>query len=948
MTGPEKTIFVRIPAYRDPECVPTLRDLFGQARHPERIRVGVCWQYGPEEQPLEVPASFADRVRVCDVPAAESRGAGWAKAQADALWRGEDFVLFVDAHTRFAPDWDVKLLAEWAACETPRAVLSAPPAGYRPPDERRARPTPGYRRPHRIEPNGLPVFRTSFFEGRLDAPVRVAFVVGRFIFAPAAMLSEVPTDPFGYQDEEEATLSLRLFTHGWAVYAPADVHLWHLYNDDGHRRPLHWTDVPDWRRLREVSKQRACSLLGLEAKKAHEVVDSLAPYGLGDQSSVDDFTAFSGLDLARGQSSPRADDCPFLVGLRSVASVDTYWIRPVSNEPPTPLSTPLVVGDFSPYIMLPRARGGMGALQLYAGAPTALFFVGIESDGDALFAALAAHQSQWETLGLRAIIVTGGDPAHLETARAAQGARAGLWLDAEGAAATTFCGNGPKECAFLLDRNLRIEAVIQGDASVAVERFTSTASTCMIEGIGRTLESHPPVLLVADVLGPELRADLLALWTEGDQFQGRTGSGAGSKVRPGRKVRTDVQVPAEIQRRLDAALMGRLLPEIEKVFGLRATRREAYKIGCYPAENGGFFSQHRDNFEPALVHRRFALTLNLNADFEGGHLVFPEYGPDGYRPPAGTGIVFPCALMHRVNPVTAGERFTLVSFFYGEDDARFRRQVRAIEQLPPPTDDRRFTVPRRGVVTHHEDVRHRYPLTQTDAPLRPITLVDARGHAQPETARIRTDVPDGLLVIDGYLHPDACRRVTEYALAAPGTPLKVMDNSRSTADAVKTMASDKRVTERVKIDGLSTELLSLFLDIYGHRLEPHYGVEFEWFERPQILRYPRGGVYEAHADAEHWDRTKKSFVRAQDRDYSVLVYVNDDYEGGAVDFTRLGFRLQPASGMLVAFPSDHRYEHAARPTTAGTRVALVSWAAVKGTPRVRKKHPYGAVILRPR
>ena len=34
---------------------------------------------------------------------------------------------------------------------------------------------------------------------------------------------------------------------------------------------------------------------------------------------------------------------------------------------------------------------------------------------------------------------------------------------------------------------------------------------------------------------------------------------------------------------------------------------------------------------------------------------------------------------------------------------------------------------------------------------------------------------------------------------------------------------------------------------------PHYGVEFEWFEWPNILEYVRGGRYETHADAEIFD-----------------------------------------------------------------------------------------------
>jgi len=39
------TIFVQIPAYRDPELVPTLVDLIEKAQAPRRLRVGVCWQH---------------------------------------------------------------------------------------------------------------------------------------------------------------------------------------------------------------------------------------------------------------------------------------------------------------------------------------------------------------------------------------------------------------------------------------------------------------------------------------------------------------------------------------------------------------------------------------------------------------------------------------------------------------------------------------------------------------------------------------------------------------------------------------------------------------------------------------------------------------------------------------------------------------------------------------
>jgi hypothetical protein len=94
-----------------------------------------------------------------------------------------------------------------------------------------------------------------------------------------------------------------------------------------------------------------------------------------------------------------------------------------------------------------------------------------------------------------------------------------------------------------------------------------------------------------------------------------------------------------------------------------------------PGEGGepcrsGFFSAHRDNLSPTTAHRRFALTLNLNDGYQGGQLRFPEYGPERYRPALGAALVFSCSHLHEVLDVTAGRRFVLLSFLFGEEAPR--------------------------------------------------------------------------------------------------------------------------------------------------------------------------------------------------------------------------------------------------------------------------------------
>jgi hypothetical protein len=43
-------IFVQIAAYRDPELIPTIKDMIDRADNPENLRFGICWQYHPEDE----------------------------------------------------------------------------------------------------------------------------------------------------------------------------------------------------------------------------------------------------------------------------------------------------------------------------------------------------------------------------------------------------------------------------------------------------------------------------------------------------------------------------------------------------------------------------------------------------------------------------------------------------------------------------------------------------------------------------------------------------------------------------------------------------------------------------------------------------------------------------------------------------------------------------------
>jgi predicted 2-oxoglutarate/Fe(II)-dependent dioxygenase YbiX/peroxiredoxin len=186
-----------------------------------------------------------------------------------------------------------------------------------------------------------------------------------------------------------------------------------------------------------------------------------------------------------------------------------------------------------------------------------------------------------------------------------------------------------------------------------------------------------PVLLVPDVLEPALCADLIRRY----EADGGTPSGfmreidgkTVLRVDAAHKQRRDWMIEdAALCRAIAARVRRRLSPAVAQTFQFSPTRIERYVVACYEA-GAGHFRPHRDNTTKGTAHRKFAVTINLNAgDYEGGDLRFPEFGERTYRAPTGGAIVFSCSLLHEATPVTHGRRFAFLPFLYDEEGARLR------------------------------------------------------------------------------------------------------------------------------------------------------------------------------------------------------------------------------------------------------------------------------------
>jgi predicted 2-oxoglutarate/Fe(II)-dependent dioxygenase YbiX/peroxiredoxin len=242
---------------------------------------------------------------------------------------------------------------------------------------------------------------------------------------------------------------------------------------------------------------------------------------------------------------------------------------------------------------------------------------------------------------------------------------------------------------YVLDAALRVVAVLplRNPANHAAEIVAAVTAlwrreACELE------QQTAPILLVPRVFEPEFCRRLIDLYSaKGGVDSGFMQEVAGRTVGVvdhGVKRRRDREIENEALRlQIRTRLQRRLSPEIERTFCYRPTRIERYIVACYDADEGGHFRAHRDNTTSGTAHRRFAVTVNLNAeDYEGGDLRFPEYGPRLYRAPTGGAIMFSCSLMHEATMVTRGRRFAFLPFLYDEASAKVR--LANVEHLADP------------------------------------------------------------------------------------------------------------------------------------------------------------------------------------------------------------------------------------------------------------------------
>ena len=411
-----KSIFVSIASYRDNELDRTITDCIAKAAHPEGLTFGIHWQHDNHDF---FEMLYDRKCKVIDTDYRRSRGACWARHETQKLYAGEDYVLQIDSHMRFAHGWDLICIDGIRHLQrrgNPKVIISNLMPSYNPDDDQNL--------PQRYMTYKLGPFNEAgsiqLKASIVSHPPRERFSPGysisaAFLFSIGDLYRDALIDPDLYFEGEEISYAVRAYTHGYDIYHCHYPIVYHYYLRKPDRK--HWDDHGDWGDRSVTAKNRMRSLL----MGTGEVPD-LGPYGLGTQRSLKEYEHAAGVDF-KNRTVRDADAPPPLPGrdgIRSklssskigTAQIDPFsycngrcWYCPVRYDPqPVDARRHMPIGLFEKIIAdLCRERDDGGLV-----APGFNFIYTAHYNEILLYRHLAEMFEVLRRYGLKSLVLTNG------------------------------------------------------------------------------------------------------------------------------------------------------------------------------------------------------------------------------------------------------------------------------------------------------------------------------------------------------------------------------------------------------------------------------------------------------------------------------------------------------------------------------------------------------------
>jgi len=290
-------IFVQIASYRDPQLIPTIKNMLENAKRPDKLVIGIARQFSEEDGFDDLSEYFSDkRFKILNIPYTESKGVCWARHLTQQLYNGEEYTLQIDSHMRFAPNWDEEMISMIKQLQKKghkKPLLTGYVSSFDPDNDPNGRTNEPWRMAFdRFIPEGAVFFLPEVIPNwrELKEPVPARFYSAHYCFTLGDFANEVQHNHEYYFHGEEISISARAYTWGYDLFHPHKVLIWHEYTRKG--RTKHWDDNKRWGTMNNQSHLLNRKLFGMDGLKqeGHD-----GPFGFGPVRTLRDYEKYSGL-----------------------------------------------------------------------------------------------------------------------------------------------------------------------------------------------------------------------------------------------------------------------------------------------------------------------------------------------------------------------------------------------------------------------------------------------------------------------------------------------------------------------------------------------------------------------------------------------------------------------------------------------------------------------------
>lgn len=181
-----------------------------------------------------------------------------------------------------------------------------------------------------------------------------------------------------------------------------------------------------------------------------------------------------------------------------------------------------------------------------------------------------------------------------------------------------------------------------------------------------------------------------------------------------------------------------------------------------------------------------------------------------------------------------------------------------------------------------------------------------------------------LMVVDGFLSHDVCEnliRVSQdhYAASRVGA-----NGHQVVVDRSKRNSESCFLTRDCTHEPIVREVNGRLLDIYDN---PHLHTD-----HLQIHKYGAMQFFGEHHDYLHVDTQAERIADTGQRTWTMIAFLNDDFDGGSTEFPELFIKIAPKRGTLVVWNNLNEDGtvnpltlHRGNPVIHGTKYLLSKW-----------------------